>query len=51
VDRNKKKKLPINLDVSFAYFEENNQKNRSSTGKENPFINVVNDKAGIEKDN
>lgn len=38
------------LDVSFAYFEENTIRNiGSSSGKENLFINVKNDKTGIEK--
>ena len=38
------------IEVSFAYFEENTIRNiGSSSGKENLFINVKNDKEGIEK--
>ena len=38
------------LDVSFAYFEENTIRNiGSSSGKENLFINIKNDKESIEK--
>ena len=38
------------LDVSFAYFEENTiRKIGSSSGKENLFINIKNDKESIEK--
>ena len=38
------------IEVSFAYFEENTiRRVGSSNGKENLFINVKNDKEGIEK--
>jgi hypothetical protein len=38
------------IEVSFAFFEENTIRNiGSSSGKENLFINVKNDKEGIEK--
>lgn len=38
------------IEVSFAYFEENTiRRVDSSNGKENLFINVKNDKEGIEK--
>ena len=38
------------IEVSFAYFEENTIRNIGSlSGKENLFINVKNDKEGIEK--